>query len=229
MDTAMWATGLASAAFFVSHLGLAHPPAHDRIAGQIGEKGFQRLFLLATALTLGAMITGYIYASHYVYLWIPGPGLRHLPLLAMPVAFILIAGGVLTKNPSALGMEDSLDRPDAVNGALRITRHPVMWGMTLWAAIHIIANGDLASLLFFGGFLLTALLGSLHLDHRMAATQGERWRRFAAVTSYAPFAAMLSGRQTWAWAELRRPIIWGLGGFILLLLLHPYLFGVRPY
>ncbi|MBK8640573.1 MAG: hypothetical protein IPN92_20710 [Chromatiaceae bacterium] len=95
-----------SAAFFVSHLGLAHPPVHDRIAGQIGEKGFQGLFLLATVLTLGAMITGYIYASHYVYLWIPGPGLRHLPLLAMP-AFILIVGGVLTKNPSALGMEDS--------------------------------------------------------------------------------------------------------------------------
>ena len=111
----------------------------------------------------------------------------------------------------------------------RITRHPVMWGMTLWAAIHIIANGDLASLLFFGGFLLTALLGSLHLDRRMAATQGERWRRFIAVTSYAPFTAMLSGRQTWIWAELRRPIAWGLGGFILLLLLHPYLFGARPY
>jgi uncharacterized membrane protein len=143
--------------------------------------------------------------------------------------FSLIAGGVLTKNPAALGMEDTLDRPDAVNGVLRITRHPVMWGMTLWATIHIIANGDIATLLFFGGFLLTALLGSLHLDRRMAATQGERWQRFVAVTSYIPFVAIISGRQSWSWVELRRPIAWGLGLFGLFLLLHPYLFGVRPY
>lgn len=229
MDSALWATGLASAAFFVSHLGLAHPPVHDRIAGRIGEKGFQGLFLLTTLLTLGAMIASYSYASHFIYLWIPGPGLRHLPLLIMPVAFSLIAGGILTRNPSALGMEHSLDRADAVNGALRITRHPVMWGMTLWAAVHLIVNGDLASLLFFGGFLLTALLGSLHLDRRMAASQGERWQYFVAATSFIPFAAMLSGRQSWSWVELRRSMAWGLGSFILLLLLHPYLFGVRPY
>ena len=104
-----------------------------------------------------------------------------------------------------------------------------MWGLTLWAAVHVIANGDLASLLFFSGFLLTALLGSLHLDWRMATTEGDRWQRFAAVTSYVPFAAILSGRQTWNWAELGRPAAWGLGGFVVLLLLHPYLFGVRPY
>ena len=84
-----------------------------------------------------------------------------------------------------------------------------MWGIVLWAAVHILANGDLASLLFFGGLLLTALRGSLHLDRRMAADQGERWRRFTAVTSYAPFAAMLGGRQTGRWAELRRPAAGG--------------------
>jgi uncharacterized membrane protein len=112
---------------------------------------------------------------------------------------------------------------------LRITRHPVMWGVGLWAAVHIVANGDLASLLFFGGFLLTALGGAGHLDRRMAATEGARWQRFAAVTSFLPFAALLAGRQRWAWAELRRPVAWGLGAFALLLFLHPHLFGVRPY
>ncbi|MCC6136862.1 MAG: NnrU family protein [Gammaproteobacteria bacterium] len=229
MDAALWVTGLAGAAFFVSHLGLAHPPVHDRIVGRIGEKGFQGVYLLATLVTLGGMIAGYVYAPHYIYLWIPGPGVRHLPLLIMPLAFILIAGGVLTPNPSALGMEGNLDRADAARSVLRITRHPVMWGLTLWAAVHVIANGDLASLLFFSGFLLTALLGSLHLDWRMATTEGDRWQRFAAVTSYVPFAAILSGRQTWNWAELGRPAAWGLGGFVVLLLLHPYLFGVRPY
>ena len=67
------------------------------------------------------------------------------------------------------------------------------------------------------------------LDRRLAATEGDRWRRFAAVTSFVPFAALLAGRRRWAWTELRRPILWGLGLFALLLALHPALFGVRPY
>jgi uncharacterized membrane protein len=95
--------------------------------------------------------------------------------------------------------------------------------------VHILVNGDLASILFFGGLLLTAGLGSLHLDRRMATAQGERWRRLTAVTSYVPFAAILSGRQSLVWAELRRPLVIGSGAFVLLLLLHPYLFGVKPY
>ncbi len=219
MSTALWTTGLAGAAFLASHLGLSGAAVRGRLVGRLGEKGFQVLYALVALLALGAMIAGYVQAAHTDFLWIPGHGLRHLPLLVMPVALPLIAGGVLAPNPSAVG----------ATGVLRVTRHPVMWGIALWAAVHIVANGDLASLLFFGGFLLTAILGSLHLDRRMAAEQGERWRRFAAVTSYVPFAALLGGRQRGSWGELRRPAAWGVGAFALLLLLHPYLFGVRPY
>lgn len=229
MDIAIVATGFASAVFLASHLGLSSAAVRGRLVRRIGEKGFQGLYTLIALLTLGAMIAAYIQASRHIYLWPPGPGVRHLPLLVMPLALLLIVGGVMTPNPSAVGMENQLDQPEPARGVLRITRHPMMWGIVLWAAVHILANGDLASLLFFGGLLLTALLGSLHLDRRMAADQGERWRRFTAVTSYAPFAAMLGGRQTVRWAELRRPAAWGLGVLIALLLLHPYLFGVRPY
>lgn len=224
MDIAIVATGFASAVFLASHLGLSSAAMRGRLVRRIGEKGFQGLYTLIALLTLGAMIAAYIQASHHIYLWPPGPGVRHLPLLVMPLALLLIVGGVMTPNPSAVGMENQLDQPEPARGVLRITRHPMMWGIVLWAAVHILANGDLASLLFFGGLLLTALLGSLHLDRRMAADQ-----RFTAVTSYAPFAAMLGGRQTVRWAELRRPAAWGLGVLIALLLLHPYLFGVRPY
>lgn len=229
MSTALWATGLASAVFLASHLGLSSTAVRGRLVGRLGEKGFQGLYALVALLALGAMIAGYVQASHVDFLWVPGHGLRHLPLLIMPVALTLIAGGVLAPNPSAVGMADALDRTEPARGVLRVTRHPVMWGLALWAAVHILVNGDLASLLFFGGFLLTAILGSLHLDRRMAAEQGERWRRFAAATSYLPFAALLGGRQRWSWGELRRPAAWGVGAFALLLLLHPYLFGVRPY
>ena len=229
MSTALWATGLASAAFVASHLGLSHPPVRNRIVERIGEQGFLGFYSAVSLVMLIAMITAYAHASHYVYLWVPGHGLRHLPLLFMPLAFILIAGGMANPNPSAVGMENSLDQPNPVRGVLRITRHPVMWGMMLWSAVHILANGDLASLLFFGGFLLTAGLGSLHLDQRMALSQGERWQHFAAVTSYVPFAAIIRGRQSWSWREMLRPVLLGLGISVILFTSHSWLFGVRPY
>jgi uncharacterized membrane protein len=34
----------------------------------------------------------------------------------------------------------------------RLTRHPMLWGVTVWAAVHLVANGDLASLILFGSF-----------------------------------------------------------------------------
>lgn len=229
MDTALLITGLASAAFVASHLGLSAAPLRTWLVARLGETGFQILYGLVAVLALGTLIAAYGQASHQVYLWPPGPGVRHLPLLVMPLALFLLVGGVLIPNPSATGMTDALDRPEPARGVLRITRHPVMWGVGLWAAVHLVANGDLASLLFFGGFLLTTLGGAWHLDRRLAATEGERWRCFVAVTSFAPFAAILAGRQRWVWTELRRPILWGLGLFALLLAFHPALFGVRPY
>lgn len=229
MNTALLVTGLASAVFFASHVGLTSTPARQRLVVRLGEMGFLGLFSLLALLALGTMIVAYSQASHHVYLWFPGPGVRHLPLLIMPLALFLVVGGVLIPNPSATGGAGALDRSEPAAGVLRITRHPVMWGVGLWALVHILANGDLASLLFFGGFLSTALGGSWHLDRRMAMTAGERWQRFTAVTSFLPFAALLAGRQRWAWAEWRWPAIWGLGLFFLLFWLHPYLFGVRPY
>jgi uncharacterized membrane protein len=229
MDTALIVTGLASAAFVITHLGLSAAPLRDRLVARLGETGFLVLYAQLAVLTLGTLIAAYSQASHHLSLWSPGPGVRPLPLLVMPLALILIVGGVLIPNPSATGRTDALDRPEPAQGVLRITRHPVMWGVGLWAAVHMLANGDLAALLFFGGFLLTALGGAAHLDRRLAVTEGDRWQRFTAVTSFVPFAALLAGRQRWVWAELRRPILWGLGLFALLLVLHPALFGVRPY
>jgi uncharacterized membrane protein len=229
MDTALLVTGLASAAFVASHLGLSAAPLRGWLVARLGEKGFQGLYALLAVLALGTLIAAYGQASHSVYLWPPAPGLRHLPLLVMPLALFLIVGGVLIPNPSATGMTGALDQPEPAREVLRITRHPVMWGVGLWAAIHIVVNGDLAALLFFGGFLLTALGGAAHLDRRLAAAAGDRWRRFAEVTSFVPFAAILAGRQRWAWAEWGWPAAWGLGLFALLLVLHVHLFGVRPY
>ena len=221
--------GLASTAFVLTHLGLSSAPVRRTITRRLGEQGFLSLYSLVALILLGWMIIAYVHASHAYYLWFPGPGLRHLPLLLMPLALIFVVAGVTTRNPSAVGTENSIDRPDLVKGILRVTRHPVQWSILLWAGAHILANGDLASLLFFGGFFLLAGLGSFHLDRRMETTLGERWRQFTAVTSHVPFLAILAGRQRLVISELRYQILGGIALFVLLLWLHPYLFGIGAY
>ncbi len=220
---------VATAAFVCSHLLLSSARPRGALVARLGEGGFLGLYSLVALATLAWAILAYDAVSPGPFLWIPGPGLRHLPLLVMPLSLILVVGGVATRNPSAVGMEAALQAEDPVRGVLRITRHPVQWGIMLWAAVHIVANGDGASVLFFGGFLALAALGSVHLDRRLAASHGQAWRHFATATSHLPFLAMARGHQRLVPRELAVAVAGGLGAFVVLLALHPHLFGARPY
>jgi uncharacterized membrane protein len=148
----------------------------------------------------------------------------------MPFAFILLACGLLSRNPALLGQAGALKSESPARGILRITRHPVMWAIILWAAAHILAIGSLQAVVFFGGLLLLAAAGTTLQDARKARALGEDWARFAALTSNVPFVALLQGRNRLSWRELGwwRPAV-GLAAFGALLALHPWLFGYRAY
>jgi uncharacterized membrane protein len=119
-----------------------------------------------------------------------------------------------------VGAEKLLRSEDPARGIIRITRHPIMWGVMLWAAAHILARGDLKGLIFFGAFLVLAALGTLAMDSRKRANPD--WPRFAAVTSHIPFVAIAQGRNRIVWREIGRlrPAI-GLAVFFAVLLFHP--------
>jgi uncharacterized membrane protein len=144
------------------------------------------------------------------------------------VAFMLAVPGLLTPNPTSVRQEDRLEKPDAVRGIIRVTRHPFLWGVALWAAGHLMVNGDLASLIFFGSLLGLAVFGTASIDAKRRRALGAKWDAFAAQTSAVPFAAIASGRQSLKIGEVGwwrlgvAVIVWGA-----LLFAHPLLFGVR--
>ncbi|HET7363239.1 MAG TPA: NnrU family protein [Burkholderiales bacterium] len=218
----MTALVAATVAFVLTHLA-SGTPLRAKLIAALGDWPYRGLYSALAFVTLGGMIWGYGRAPHEV-LW---AGWRHLPLVVMPLALILIVSGY-RRNPTMVGADALLKSEDPARGMIRITRHPIMWGIMLWAATHILANGDLRSLVFFGGFLLVALLGTLSLDRRKRADPN--WPRFAAATSHVPFVAVAQGRNHLAWREIgwTRPLI-GLAAYAILLVLHPWLFGARPY
>jgi len=212
----------ATAAFVLTHLASA-APLRAKLVATLGEWPYRGLYSAIAFVTLGAMIWALIHTPREV-LW---AGWRPLALVVMPFAFILIATGY-RRNPTMVGADVLLKSENPARGMIRITRHPIMWGIMLWAAAHIAASGDLRSLVFFGGFLLVALFGTLSLDRRKRADPN--WPRFAAATSHVPFVAIAQGRNHLAWREIgwTRPLI-GLAAIAILLVLHPWLFGARPY
>jgi uncharacterized membrane protein len=218
---------LACGAFLATHF-VSSTPLRARLIATTGEKVYIGLYSLAAATTLGWMIFAY-YRAPYAGLWYV-PVLRYAPLVIMPFSLTLVVCGLLVRNPAVVGQERLLRTDGAARGILRVTRHPLMWGIALWAVAHILARGDAAATLFFGTFLVLALSGTAMSDRRKARALGEHWQRFAATTSHVPFAAIVAGRNTFKPAEIG----WGKPGvgialYVALIFFHPVIFGARPY
>ena len=215
----------ATAAFLGTHFA-SSTPLRSAVVKGIGEKAYLGVYSLAAFATLGWMIWAYGKAP-LEPLW---PGLRLAPAVLMPFAFVLIACGLLSRNPTLVGADKLLKSPDPARGIIRVTRHPMMWGFILWAGAHVLARGELKSTVFFGGFLVLAALGALLIDRRKAQALGEDWQRFAAATSYFPFLAILRGRNRFDAREIgwRNPAI-GLALYALFFYGHAWLFDARPY
>jgi uncharacterized membrane protein len=94
----------------------------------------------------------------------------------------------------------------------------------------VIAKGDLASLVMFGVFAALALVGTLMIDRKYAARRGAEWQRFVGASSNLPLAAIVEGRQSLAFAEIGwARLVVALLLYVVLLALHPWLFGVSPF
>jgi uncharacterized membrane protein len=111
-------------------------------------------------------------------------------------------------------------------GMTRITRHPLQWSFVLWAIVHVLANGDLRSLVLFAAIGTVSLFGTVLMDRKKAATLGEDWARYAAATSNVPFAAIATGRNRLVVSELVVPVLVGVVGYGLALWGHEWLSGV---
>ncbi len=218
---------LATLAFLGAHF-VSSTPLRATLAGAIGERGYLVVYSLAAFATLGWMIWAYNRVPVQP-LW-QVPGLRLWPAVVMPFALILAASALMSRNPTAIGQAGAMKADEPARGIIRVTRHPLMWGILLWGAVHLLVRGDLASVVFFGGFVALAALGTALIDARKARTLGADWRRFAAATSNVPFGAIAAGRNRFVFGEIGwKRVGAGLALYVLLFLAHPYLFGARAY
>jgi uncharacterized membrane protein len=229
----MLSLALACALFVLLHVVVSGTRLRDVIVGVTGERPYLGLFSLATLVSIVWMAYAYnraFLAANNDFVWSFGPAVTHLAIPLVLIAFLLAVPGLMTPNPTAVAAGRLLEGADPAQGMNRITRHPFLWGVTIWAAFHLLANGDRASILFFGTFLVVALLGTTLIDAKRRRAYGERWSQFAQKTSNVPFAAILSGRNTLKLSEIGWwRIVAALAVFAAVLFIHPWLFSASPF
>ena len=219
----------AALSFVLLHLLVSGTVLRGAIVTMIGEGPFMGLFSLASVA--GLVWLGWAYGQAKgtgpVY-WDLGTGAKHAALGLVLLAMLLAVPGLTTPNPTSVKQEGALEKPDAIKGMLRITRHPFLWGVAVWAAGHLLVNGDPASLVLFGTMLFLALTGTASIDAKRRRALGAKYDAFVAKTSNLPFAAIAAGRQKLSLGEIGGwRIALAVGVWALIAWAHPYMFGVR--
>jgi uncharacterized membrane protein len=180
---------LAGLCFLAIHFGISGSPLRAAIVGRIGEKPFAGFFALLSLIGLIWLIWAYAEAPART-LW-QVPALAWLPVVVMPLALILALAAYATPKP---GGRQLAEGADPAPGIFKVSRHPFLMGAALWAASHMIAGGDDASLIFFGVFLVLGIFGPASIDAKARRRNPERFQQLAAATSIVPLAAIVAGR-----------------------------------
>lgn len=109
---------------------------------RLGEGTFKGLYALASAVGLGLIVWGYAIARRDpLVLWSSPVALRHVAVLLMLFAFVLLVAAYVPRNAFKARWH-----------------HPMLLGVKLWALAHLLANNTLADVLLFGSFLAWAVI-----------------------------------------------------------------------
>lgn len=164
----------------------------------MGEKGWKGAYSIASLIGLVLIVWGYGLARlDPIVLYSPPVWTRHLASLLTLISFVLIAAAYVPRNhlKSMIG-------------------HPMVAGTKIWAFAHLLANGTLADVLLFGGFLAWSVLLFRTSRARDRAAGGG-----IGTTAAAPAASMT------ALTVVGGSIAW----IVFALWLHVWLIGVRPF
>lgn len=120
--------------FFTVHF-LRELNVREPLVATLGEPAYKGIYSLISIAGFALIIYGKAY-SDFIAIWTPPIWARHITMLLTLIALLLI---VISQLP---------------NNLKRYFKHPMLMGVALWGGAHLLVNGDLASIILFGGFLI---------------------------------------------------------------------------
>ncbi|MCX7566160.1 NnrU family protein [Sulfitobacter sp. F26169L] len=153
------------ALFFLTHSIPVRPKIRARLVAGLGERGFTLAYSLLSLGMLAAVIAAARHAP-FVMIWAQAPWMHHVVFAGMLIVCLIVAYSLGRPNPFSFGGADNNSFDPRHPGIVGWLRHPVLAALALWAALHLLPNGDLAHVLLFGIFAGFAVLGRKLIDRR---------------------------------------------------------------
>jgi uncharacterized membrane protein len=136
--------------FFGVHTLTTQRDLRAGVVASVGEGSYKIGYTLVSVAGLALVTWGFANyrATGWIEVWNPPTAFKHITVALMLPAVILVVASY-------------------IRGRIYTTlKHPMLTGVKLWAAAHLLANGDLGSIILFGSFLAWAVLDRISLKRR---------------------------------------------------------------
>lgn len=177
------------ALFFAIHILPTLGGLRGRLVAVLGERAWKILYTVIAAVAIVIIVKGWK-AAPFEQVYSPPDWGRYAPfVLMLPVIYLLIGRRIGTN-------------------LKRFTAHPMLWAVVLWAASHLLSNGDLRSVVLFGSFAAYSLFAMWWLGVRGKAAVAE---------------------QTWPWSSEFRAGAASIAVYVMFVAVHGWISGVALF
>lgn len=205
---------LASLGFLLIHF-VSATNIREIIVQKWGENTWMMTFSVLSLGFFSWMVFEFMQAEPSGRLWYVPEWWLWVNAVLMFVALTAIILGNIPDKDARLG-----------KGIFAITRHPTNWGMAIFAIAHMITNGSIAAIYFWGSIAGTGIIGSYFLDKRKIKTGAKRWQDAPQNSSWLPFLAIIQGKTKLKFADFKpMPVMVSVAVFFVAAIVHVAGFG----
>jgi uncharacterized membrane protein len=207
--------------FFLTHSIPVRPKIKSRIVALIGAKGFG-LGYSAVSIAMLSLLIWSAGEAPFVELWPQMNWQRHVVHIGMLAVCLILAFTIATPSPFSFGGTKSEEFDPQHSGIIRFVRHPILLAFSIWAGVHLLANGDLAHVLMFGVLGGFAVGGRSIINRRKQREMThQNWKALNTAVAHEPIL-----KTPLSWRSFAFRLISGVVVFVCLLLLHPVVIGI---
>ena len=139
--------------FLGTHLVTTKRVLRTQLIAQYGQGTYKIAYAVVSVAGLALIVWGFARyrATGWIDVWTPPMAMKHVAVGLMLIAVIMLVSAY-------------------IRGRIYTTlKHPMLAAVKVWALAHLLANGDLGSIILFGSFLAWAVFDRISLKRRSDA------------------------------------------------------------